>query len=63
MTKPKVVMVLANNFEDSEAIEPKNHLEALGADVYKRQVFEEAVVQVLDLRPVGDEQVLSLIHI
>lgn len=26
-------MVLANNFEDSEAIEPKNHLEALGADV------------------------------
>ena len=33
MAKPKVVMVLANNFEDSEAIEPKNHLEALGADV------------------------------
>ena len=26
-------MVLANNFEDSEAIEPKNHLEALGAEV------------------------------
>lgn len=33
MARPKVVMVLANNFEDSEAIEPKNHLEALGADV------------------------------
>ena len=33
MAKPKVVMVLANNFEDSEAIEPKDHLEALGADV------------------------------
>ncbi len=33
MAKPKVVMVLANNFEDSEAIEPRNHLEALGADV------------------------------
>ena len=33
MAKPRVVMVLANNFEDSEAIEPKNHLEALGADV------------------------------
>ena len=33
MAKPKVVMVLANNFEDSEAIDPKNHLEALGADV------------------------------
>jgi protease I len=26
-------MVLANNFEDSEAIEPKRHLESLGADV------------------------------
>jgi protease I len=33
MAKPKVVMVLANNFEDSEAIDPKNHLEALGAEV------------------------------
>jgi protease I len=33
VAKPKVVMVLANNFEDSEAIEPKNHLEALGAEV------------------------------
>jgi protease I len=33
MTQPKVVMVLAKNFEDSEAIEPKNHLEGLGADV------------------------------
>lgn len=33
MAKPKVVMVLANNFEDSEAIEPKNHLESLGAEV------------------------------
>jgi protease I len=31
--KPKVVMVLANAFEDSEAIDPKNHLEALGAEV------------------------------
>jgi protease I len=26
-------MVLAHNFEDSEAIDPKNHLESLGADV------------------------------
>ncbi|MBA2595191.1 MAG: protease, partial [Chloroflexia bacterium] len=33
MAKPKVAMVLANNFEDSEAIDPKNHLEALGAEV------------------------------
>ena len=33
MAKPKVAMVLANNFEDSEAIDPKNHLESLGADV------------------------------
>lgn len=33
MARPKVVMVLANNFEDSEAIDPKNHLESLGADV------------------------------
>jgi protease I len=33
MATPKVAMVLANNFEDSEAIEPKNHLEALGAEV------------------------------
>lgn len=33
MAKPKVVMVLANNFEDSEAIDPKNHLESLGAEV------------------------------
>ena len=33
MAKPKVVMVLAQNFEDSEAIEPKNHLESLGAEV------------------------------
>ena len=33
MAQPKVVMVLAKNFEDSEAIEPKNHLEGLGADV------------------------------
>jgi protease I len=33
MAQPKVVMVLAKNFEDSEAIDPKNHLEALGADV------------------------------
>lgn len=33
MAQPKVVMVLANNFEDSEAIEPKNHLESLGAEV------------------------------
>src|SRR5688500_1931516 len=29
----KVAMVLANNFEDSEAIDPKNHLESLGAEV------------------------------
>jgi protease I len=33
MAKPKVAMVLANNFEDSEAIDPKNHLESLGAEV------------------------------
>lgn len=33
MVRPKVVMVLANNFEDSEAIDPKNHLESLGAEV------------------------------
>lgn len=33
MARPKVAMVLANNFEDSEAIDPKNHLESLGADV------------------------------
>ncbi len=33
MAKPKVAMVLAKNFEDSEAIDPKNHLEALGAEV------------------------------
>src|SRR5215212_9529784 len=32
MTK-KVAMVLANSFEDSEAIDPKNHLESLGAEV------------------------------
>jgi protease I len=29
----KVVMVLANNFEDAEAIDPKLHLEGLGAEV------------------------------
>ena len=29
----KVAMVLANNFEDSEAIDPKNYLESLGAEV------------------------------
>ncbi|HLT20667.1 MAG TPA: type 1 glutamine amidotransferase domain-containing protein [Thermomicrobiales bacterium] len=29
----KVAMVLADNFEDSEAIEPKKHLEELGATV------------------------------
>lgn len=33
MARPKVAMVLAANFEDSEAIEPKDHLEALGAEV------------------------------
>lgn len=33
MAQPKVVMVLANNFEDSEAIDPKVHLEGLGARV------------------------------
>lgn len=33
MAQPKVVMVLANNFEDSEAIDPKVHLEGLGAEV------------------------------
>ena len=33
MATPKVAMVLAKNFEDSEAIDPKNHLEALGAEV------------------------------
>ncbi len=29
----KVAMVIANNFEDSEAIDPKNHLEGMGAEV------------------------------
>lgn len=33
MAQPRIAMVLANSFEDSEAIEPKNHLESLGADV------------------------------
>ncbi len=33
MAQPKVAMVLAHAFEDSEAIDPKNHLESLGADV------------------------------
>jgi protease I len=33
MARPKVAMLLATNFEDSEAIDPKNHLEALGAEV------------------------------
>jgi protease I len=33
MPRPKVAMVLAKNFEDVEAIDPKNHLEALGAEV------------------------------
>ena len=34
MAQPKkVVMVLANNFEDAEAIDPKTHLESLGAEV------------------------------
>jgi protease I len=32
-TSRRVAMVLANNFEDSEAIEPKRYLEAHGADV------------------------------
>ena len=29
----RVAMVMAHNFEDLEAIDPKNHLESLGADV------------------------------
>jgi deglycase len=33
MAKPRVAMVLAKNFEDSEAISPKAHLESLGAEV------------------------------
>ncbi len=33
MPQRKVVMVLANNFEDAEAIDPKVHLEGLGAEV------------------------------
>jgi protease I len=33
MARPRVAMVLAKNFEDSEAIEPKRHLEGLGAEV------------------------------
>jgi protease I len=32
-TGKKVAMVIAHNFEDSEAIDPKNHLEGLGAKV------------------------------
>lgn len=43
MSKPKVAMVLATNFEDSEAIEPKNHLEALGAEVTTIGVARGAV--------------------
>jgi len=31
--RPRVAMVLAKNFEDSEAIEPKRYLEDLGAEV------------------------------
>ncbi len=31
--KKRVAMVVANSFEDSEAIDPMNHLESLGADV------------------------------
>lgn len=33
MARPRVAMVLAKNFEDAEAIDPKNHLESLGAEV------------------------------
>lgn len=33
MARPRVAMVLAKNFEDSEAFEPKQHLERLGAEV------------------------------
>ncbi|HEU5433669.1 MAG TPA: type 1 glutamine amidotransferase domain-containing protein [Thermomicrobiales bacterium] len=33
MATPRVAMVLAKNFEDSEAISPKAHLESLGAEV------------------------------
>lgn len=43
MSKPKVAMVLATNFENSEAIEPKNHLEALGAEVTTIGVARGAV--------------------
>lgn len=32
-TKPRVAMVIANNYEDVEADSPKAHLEQLGADV------------------------------
>ena len=43
MAQPKVAMVIANNFEDSEAIDPKNHLEALGAEVVTIGVTREPV--------------------
>ena len=43
MAQPRVAMVVANNFEDSEAIEPKNHLEALGAEVVTIGVTREPV--------------------
>lgn len=33
MAGKKVAMVIANNYEDSEAVDPKNHLEALGHEV------------------------------
>jgi protease I len=33
LQKPRVAMVIANNYEDSEADSPKAHLESAGADV------------------------------
>ena len=41
----KVAMVLANSFEDSEAIDPKNHLESLGAEVVTSSIRSNAVAR------------------
>ncbi len=43
MAQPKVAMVVAHNFEDSEALDPKQHLEALGAEVVTIGVTRDAV--------------------
>ncbi|MGH2617101.1 MAG: type 1 glutamine amidotransferase domain-containing protein [Thermomicrobiales bacterium] len=59
MASPKVAMVVANQFEDSEAIEPKNHLESLGADVVtigeKKGTVEGKKGGVLEVERTFDE--------